>query len=386
MAPAVTFQHHADLAKYQGDQSSLEFVDRELSTNLDSTNAFEGPEKLLEVWISPSADSLPFNNGKTLRDIPISGIETMLDLVNCKILSKKQSPNVDAYLLSESSLFVFKYKMILKTCGTTTTLFCLDRLNELINTHCGEFSFKNDTFRVFYSRRAFMFPQMQELIHQSWDSEVEYLNRYFDTNAHEQDVLGELNGDHWYIYINGTDNGDEVHHSTDYDNKNDLTIEMLMTGLDENNCKGFQLDAYPRAVTEDESIDEGHRIGREMICDKGLDQLYHDAKDAKHDSFAFNPCGFSSNSLLAGDHYYTLHITPESGWSYASFESTMDNLQALQRVAESIKPLKFVLTICFEHGDFPIDQLHIPGYEQQQFIKRKLKWYNVIYSYFVKPV
>jgi S-adenosylmethionine decarboxylase len=38
------------------------------------------------------------------------------------------------------------------------------------------------------------------------------------------------------------------------------------------------------------------------------------------DAFAFDPCGYSCNGLL-GNHYFTIHATPQSGSSYASFET-----------------------------------------------------------------
>ncbi|EIF46176.1 s-adenosylmethionine decarboxylase [Brettanomyces bruxellensis AWRI1499] len=85
-----------------------DFVNHELSENLDSTNAFEGPEKLLEIWFAPSGSCLPISWPKRgLRDIPLSGIEHMLSEVNCEIISRVSSQMMDAYLLSESSLFVF---------------------------------------------------------------------------------------------------------------------------------------------------------------------------------------------------------------------------------------------------------------------------------------
>jgi len=88
-----------------------------------------GPEKLLEVWFAPGPDDLPVGSKKNgLKAVSVESWKEMLDLVNCKVLSVVESEHVDAYLLSESSMFVFPHKLILKTCGTTTLLLGLHRM------------------------------------------------------------------------------------------------------------------------------------------------------------------------------------------------------------------------------------------------------------------
>lgn len=79
-------------------------INKEATIDLDSSNAFEGPEKLLEVWFSASATDLPGQAGPLgLKKVSADTWKEMLDLVNCKVLSVIESEHVDAYLLSESS-------------------------------------------------------------------------------------------------------------------------------------------------------------------------------------------------------------------------------------------------------------------------------------------
>ena len=76
---------------------------------------------------------------------------------------------------SESSMFVWPHKLILKTCGTTTLLLGLDRLMAIAREHCG----LQDVWRCFYSRKAFMFPERQIGPHRHWDEEVKFLDLVF---------------------------------------------------------------------------------------------------------------------------------------------------------------------------------------------------------------
>ena len=91
----------------------------------------------------------------------------MLDLVNCQVLSIVSSEDVDAYLLSESSMFVWPHKLILKTCGTTTLLSGLPRILEIAALFAGfpksaapsgGVGIAAAPYRVFYSRKNFLFP------------------------------------------------------------------------------------------------------------------------------------------------------------------------------------------------------------------------------------
>lgn len=74
------------------------------TTTLYASTPFEGPEKLLEVWFAPSADTVPgalsSKDGRAgLRKIPRHVWEDMLDIVKCKVLNVIEGDQTDAYLL-----------------------------------------------------------------------------------------------------------------------------------------------------------------------------------------------------------------------------------------------------------------------------------------------
>lgn len=366
-----------------------DFINHENSDHLDSSNAFEGPEKLLEVWFANCPGQL---EGKSLRYIPVQEIENLLDLVNCKILSKISGPEVDSYLLSESSLFVFPHKVILKTCGTTTTLLCLSKLFELAEKYIGWDS--HVPYRVFYSRRSFMFPHKQNHIHKCWNNELQYLNQHFDESTSKSYIVGDLSKDHWYLYMNGT--GEMAypltpsHSSTEsvvsVSDSLDETLELLMTDLDSKKCGAFTYDAESCNVP-----DFGHIMGRKTMESTSLANLFHDSS-VKHDSFSFTPCGFSSNSILGKDFYYTFHVTPENGWSYASFETNApgDKAELVHKVLDVFRPGKFCLVLVKEsesHNDDlrKLSTLQIDGYDRVDKIVYDIKFgYKLLYSYFEK--
>jgi S-adenosylmethionine decarboxylase len=248
-------------------------INKDATIDLDSTNAFEGPEKLLEVWFSASASELPGRAGpRGLKAVSADTWKGMLDLVNCQVLSVVESEHVDAYLLSESSMFVFPHKVVLKTCGTTTLLLGLSRLLEIAALDAGfphvaaqpacGITAAATPYRVFYSRKNFLYPDKQHGPHRSWRDEVQYLdNRFQGGSAY---MIGKMNGEHWYLYITGPDTSltppaspdrEITETETKYlshpqrllpeqmtDEEEDETLELLMTDLDEKNARQFYLE------------------------------------------------------------------------------------------------------------------------------------------------
>jgi hypothetical protein len=79
---------------------------------------------------------------------------THLHCISC-LLVCIPAAELDAYVLSESSLFVYPTKWVLKTCGTTKLLRAVPRLLEM----AAELNMLPR--RCKYSRASFLFPEQQ---------------------------------------------------------------------------------------------------------------------------------------------------------------------------------------------------------------------------------
>lgn len=355
-----------------------------------SETGFEGPEKLLEVWFAPSADLLPQGCvAGGLKTVERSIWESMLDLVQCKVLSVINSREIDAYLLSESSMFVFPHKIILKTCGTTTLLAGLQRLLDIAVDLVG-LPFGVRPWRVFYSRKNFMFPDAQKAPHKTWQDEMNYLDRHFTGGSAYQ--IGPMNGDHWFLYMFGQEQEQVVatgHHSGN-DEFEDETLEILMTNLDRKQAQQFYMPAKPTEANGDHvngdgipkgteysagANSEGHRLGVKSAKLSGLKSICCRTDGAVMDSFQFDPLGLSANMVDASS-YATIHITPEPESSYASFETNMTGVvKDLPKILDVFGPGNFTMTRFATKLDEATKGLQIPGYKRLDLIQYELDGY-----------
>ena len=311
----------------------------------DNIAPFEGPEKLLEIWFAPHAGALPpilahadvhsdDPSRPGLRAVKRHVWESMLAIVKCKVLSVVSGAHIDAYLLSESSLFVFPHKLILKTCGTTLNLLGLPRILDIARDLCG----LSRVWRCFYSRKSFMFPERQSGPHTDWTAEVKFLDEIFGpTGGGAAYTVGKVNGDHWLLYMttpHGPDADIEIEQpegipEDDVDAPEDYTIELLMSDLALPARTPFFTEELP---VDDDAAAQAHGIA--LSDQLGITAIFPPTA-TKLDAYAFTPCGYSANALVAlpttapglqhqphdvPEGYYTIHVTPEEGWSYASFE------------------------------------------------------------------
>ena len=151
---------------------------------------FEGAEKLLEIWFGSMADEEDESSSADLRTIPRSALESILKLVKCEVISMQRNDHMDAYVLSESSMFISRDRLIIKTCGNTGLLNCLDPVIYLAKEVAGF----DEILDVFYSRKNFLRPDLQSDPHRSFAIETDILDSYFDEGAAY--CMGRVNSDH----------------------------------------------------------------------------------------------------------------------------------------------------------------------------------------------
>ena len=346
-------------------------INRDVTIDLDSTNAFEGtvksspdfcranelvgPEKLLEVWFSASAKSLPLTTApEGLKGVPSETWRDMLDLVNCKILSVVESEHVDAYLLSESSMFVFPHKIILKTCGTTTLLSGLPRMLEIAALVAGFPHSVADLvkgtataampYRVFYSRKNFLFPDRQRGPHRSWRDEVKSLDKLFLGGSAY--MIGKMNGEHWYLYLTepntiltppATPDRTETKtkilqlpsakaaiatYDEEDDGQQDETLEILMTDLNEQNARQFYLD-HASAVAEGRYYQQAHNAR--------ADAQHHLGTIKEEASDGFHPPGNAYYSVYGQDD--TVDIFSNTSEENSEYTSSCEDLSFPEELA-----------------------------------------------------
>ncbi|PQM34028.1 S-adenosylmethionine decarboxylase proenzyme 4 [Prunus yedoensis var. nudiflora] len=108
--------------------------------------------------------------GLGLRLLDFDSIQEVLDEVQCTVVSAVANHYFDAYVLSESSLFVYPTKIIIKTCGTTQLLKSIPPLLRHASLDLG---LTLSSCR--YTRGNFIFPRAQPFPYTNFQNEVVYL-------------------------------------------------------------------------------------------------------------------------------------------------------------------------------------------------------------------
>jgi len=317
------------------------FVEMALSV---SAIGFEGFEKRLEIsFFEPSIFVDP--KGKGLRSLSKAHLDEILEPAECTIVSSLSNESVDSYVLSESSLFVYPYKIIIKTCGTTKLLRSIPPILKLAG------SLSLSLCAVRYTRGSFIFPGAQSYPHRNFSEEVAILDSYFGElgSGSKAYVMGSYEKQQkWHVYSVCAGSVESLNPV--------YTLEMCMTGLDREKASVFYKGDSSSATSMTKTSGIRKILPKSDICD-----------------FEFEPCGYSMNSIEEAA-ISTIHVTPEDGFSYASFEAAGYNLKdvnlslLIERVLACFRPKEFSIAVHADIGATLFDGIY----------SHDLKGYSVI--------
>ncbi|XP_027349063.1 S-adenosylmethionine decarboxylase proenzyme-like [Abrus precatorius] len=306
-----------------------------------SAIGFEGYEKRLEIsFFEGGAFADP--RGLGLRALCKDQLDEILNPAECTIVSSLSNDYVDSYVLSESSLFVYPYKIIIKTCGTTKLLLSIPVILKFADAL--DIAVKS----VRYTRGSFIFPGAQPFPHRSFSEEVAVLDSYFSNldSGSKAYIMGNPNKSQiWHVYSASAQPEGSLEAV--------YGLEMCMTGLDKKSASVFFKSNTSSAALMTENSGIRKILPQSDICD-----------------FEFDPCGYSMNGI-EGSAISTIHVTPEDGFSYASFEAVgydydedIALTELVERVLACFRPAEFSVALHIDmHGEkldkFPLD---IKGY------------------------
>ena len=335
--------------------------------------SFEGVEKVLEIVFrkTDSSDSVPTmdyssENSFDGSDNALYGLcsihrshwQEVLDIVQCQILDVIENQYCIGYLLSESSLFVFPDRIILKTCGTTTLLLALRKLIQMAEA-C---SFSAVDY-LFYSHKGYMFPENQEYPHRTWDDEVGFIKSILKDDFSYKSVIADKVDD-WSIIIC------QSKKCSGFIAGHDITIEIQMSNIDANITNQFW-------KSENCTL---------LYKSNGISEIY---PKAIINDYIFDPCGYSLNGLV-GQYYFTIHITPQNHCSYISFETSVPVSEIDSSQEYSLKELIQKNLKVFKPGSFSISivsaqeissDLDFTGFFMQDKVYEQGKWKVLFYSF-----
>lgn len=290
---------------------------------------FEGSEKKVEVVV---------NSEVNLLNLDQSFWEELVLNSKAMILSSIENTKVKAYLLSESSLFIWEDRFVLITCGQTTLVKAVEFFLSKIP--------KAQIDSLIFQRKNEYFSHLQK---SSFIDDVEALSKEIEGTAYR---FGKMHEHHNFMYCSNKEFTPSME---------DKTIELLMYEI-----------SSEASIFLNKTYDDP-KVIRDFLQ---LERLF---PDYIIDDYAFTPQGYSVNAIKE-DLYFTIHITPEEFNSYISFETNETNCsEKLNGLMEILKPETFDL-VSFNH----VDGIDIPNHfhKRTKVVERINLGYDVVFSHF----
>ena len=270
---------------------------------------FEGAEKRLSLTLAPGCPSL--------RALGDAYWRRALLKSDTEILSKLSSEQCDAYLLSESSLFVWHDSLVLITCGNTrlieTVLFLVDSLGG------------KQLACLSYQRKSEILPALQS---SRFGEDIARLSGMLRGNAYR---IGHLDGHYHQLFFSG-----KMARL-----KPAQVVQMY-------HIRGDVADFLVSDKQSTQAIASRLNLSRLL-------------SGVELDAHLFSPLGYSLNALR-GEDYFTLHITPQETSSYVSLETNLSLGAGLDGIV--VELLKRLNPLSWDIAGFEAEE---PGYCPEQY-------------------
>ncbi len=283
---------------------------------------FEGAEKKFEIVA----------RGAGFLAKPETYWQGVVELSGARIVSMIRNENSIAFLLSESSLFVWDDRLTMITCGETGLFRSVEFLLNELGSDRIEF--------LTYQRKNEYYPHRQPT---DFFRDMRALKAMIPGRAYR---FGDPDEHHLYLF----------HLDKNYvPEASDSTLEILMYNLRGPAAEIFNCDQTIERVRELTRMDRffpGFQI----------------------DDHLFQPCGYSLNAI-SGTDYYTLHVTPEENGSYVSFETNIrlgsPKIDVIRSVVEVFQPGSF--DIIYFHPAKELGAFDLSPYIQRNYVRESLR-------------
>ena len=231
---------------------------------------YEGTEKRLEIILKENE----------LLQLPEQFWKKMVAQAGAYILSKIENKHVCAYLLSESSLFIWKNRLLLITCGNTHLVKAAQFFQKKIG--------KERIQSLLFHRHHPIQPELQK---SNFAQDSVLLNT--DLQGGTQHWHGKYRGDLFFFgeLANDALNNKQI---------------LMLHGLSGRFARRLQT---------------GEASSKQIESTLALADFF---PQLIIDQFTFSPKGYSLNAITENN-YLTIHITPEKLSTYLSLESSFDS-------------------------------------------------------------
>lgn len=227
---------------------------------------FEGSEKKIEISLKPGS--------RSFRSLTPAQVRQLVAAANTKIVSSLKTKVCDAYILSESSLFLFDDRLIMITCGTSNLIESALRALEW-------FPISNIQTFIF-KRQMEKQPWLQPT---TFHEDAAKLNRIFPGKL----LIQGADQQQFFAFVYGTGQPSTR-----------VGVEILLKDIQEDWYPGFQNSTF--AVAE-----------------------HH-----------FTPSGYSMNAVAENSEYFTIHLNFLKDELNASFQGSFQT-DKIQNVISQVR-------------------------------------------------